>query len=190
MTWTSEKRWAKEAHPHESPAVMTFPLLVLGALSAFGGLLILNDWIVDWLEPVVGPREEHELALSPLAMSGITVVVVLIGVGIAYALIARDRIPVVAPQRVSPFTKAARVDLYGDALNEAVFMRPGQYLTRSMVYVDNRGVDGAVNGLAALVGGTSGRIRRWQSGFVRSYALSMLGGSAVIVLALLAVKLS
>ena len=123
-------------------------------------------------------------------MSGITVVVVLIGVGIAYALIARDRIPVVAPQRVSPFTKAARVDLYGDALNEAVFMRPGQYLTRSMVYVDNRGVDGAVNGLAALVGGTSGRIRRWQSGFVRSYALSMLGGSAVIVLALLAVKLS
>jgi NADH-quinone oxidoreductase subunit L len=116
--------------------------------------------------------------------------VVLIGVGIAYALIARDRIPVVAPQRVSPFTKAARVDLYGDALNEAVFMRPGQYLTRSMVYVDNRGVDGAVNGLAALVGGTSGRIRRWQSGFVRSYALSMLGGSAVIVLALLAVKLS
>jgi NADH-quinone oxidoreductase subunit L len=190
MTWTSEKRWAKEAHPHESPAVMTFPLLVLGALSAFGGLLILNDWIVDWLEPVVGPREEHELALSPLAMSGITVVVVLIGVGIAYALIARDRIPVVAPQRVSPFTKAARVDLDGDALNEAVFMRPGQYLTRSMVYVDNRGVDGAVNGLAALVGGTSGRIRRWQSGFVRSYALSMLGGSAVIVLALLAVKLS
>ncbi len=69
-------------------------------------------------------------------------------------------------------------------------MRPGQYLTRSMVYVDNRGVDGAVNGLAALVGGTSGRIRRWQSGFVRSYALSMLAGSALIVLALLAVKLS
>jgi NADH-quinone oxidoreductase subunit L len=190
MTWTSEKRWAKEAHPHESPAVMTLPLLVLAALSVFGGLLILNDWIVDWLEPVVGPREEHELALSPLAMSGITVVVVLIGVGIAYAMIARDRIPVVAPQRVSPFTKAARADLYGDALNEAVFMRPGQYLTRSMVYVDNRGVDGAVNGLAALVGGTSGRIRRWQSGFVRSYALSMLGGSALIVLALLAVKLA
>jgi NADH-quinone oxidoreductase subunit L len=190
MTWTSEKRWAKDAHPHESPAVMTFPLLVLGALSAFGGLLVLNDWIVDWLEPVVGPREEPDLALSPLAMSGITVVVVLIGVAIAYFVIARERIAVVAPQRVSPITKAARADLYGDALNEAVFMRPGQYLTRSMVYVDNRGVDGAVNGVAALVGGTSGRIRRWQSGFVRSYALSMLGGSALIVLALLAVKLA
>ena len=179
MTWTSEKRWAKEAHPHESPLGDDLPLLVLGALSAFGGLLILNDWIVDWLEPVVGPREEHELALSPLAMSAHD--------RRRRARRCRDRVlrcspatgsPSCARQRVSPITKAARADLYGDALNEAVFMRPGQYLTRSMVYVDNRGVDGAVNGLAALVGGTSGRIRRWQSGFVRSYALSMLGGSA------------
>jgi NADH-quinone oxidoreductase subunit L len=169
---------------------MTIPLLALAALSLFGGLLILNDWIVDWLEPVVGPREEHDLPLTPWVMSLVTIVVVLVGVAIAYALFARQRIDAVAPRRVSPITKAARADLYGDALNEAVLMRPGQYLTRSMVYVDNRGVDGAVNGVAALVGGTSGRIRRWQSGFVRSYALSMLGGSAVIVLALLAVKLS
>jgi NADH-quinone oxidoreductase subunit L len=169
---------------------MTIPLMVLAVLSVIGGLLILNDWIVDWLEPVVGPRQEPDLALSPFAMSVITVAVVLVGVAIAYVVYTRQRIDAVAPHRVSPFTKAARADLYGDALNEAVFMRPGQYLTRSMVYVDNRGVDGAVNGVAALVGGTSGRIRRWQSGFVRAYALSMLGGSALIVLALLAVKLS
>jgi NADH-quinone oxidoreductase subunit L len=60
-------------------------------------------------------------------------------------------------------------------------MRPGQYLTRSLVYFDNRGVDGAVNGVAALIGGTSGRFRRMQTGFVRSYALSMLVGAAVLV---------
>jgi NADH-quinone oxidoreductase subunit L len=123
-------------------------------------------------------------------MSLIILGVVIVGAAIAFYVFARERIDVVAPLRVSPVTKAARADLYGDAFNEAVFMRPGQYLTRSMVYVDNRGVDGAVNGTAALVGGTSGRIRRWQSGFVRSYALSMLGGSALVVLALLAVKLS
>ena len=190
MTFTSEKRWAKDAHPHESPPVMTIPLIVLAALSVFGGLLILNEWIVDWLEPVVGPREHVELAIPAWGMAVISVVVVLIGAAIAYAVYARQRIDVVAPARVSPWTRAARADLYGDALNEAVFMRPGQYLTRSMVYVDNRGVDGVVNGTAALVGGTSGRVRRWQSGFVRSYALSMLAGSALIVLALLAVKLS
>jgi len=91
---------------------------------------------------------------------------------------------------VSVLTKAARADLYGDALNEAALMRPGEYLTRSLVFFDNRKVDGMVNGLAALIGGTSGRVRRWQTGFVRSYALSMLGGSAAVVLAMLAVKLA
>jgi NADH-quinone oxidoreductase subunit L len=90
---------------------------------------------------------------------------------------------------VSPLTVAARRNLYGDAVNEALLMRPGQYLTRFLVFFDNRGVDGAVNGLAALVGGGSGRARRLQTGFVRSYALSMLAGSAVVVVALLAVSL-
>ena len=44
-------------------------------------------------------------------------------------------------------------DLYQDAFNEAVFMRPGQCLTRSLVFFDNRGVDGAVRGSAAAIGG-------------------------------------
>ncbi len=68
-------------------------------------------------------------------------------------------------------------------------MRPGQYLTRSLVFVDNRGVDGAVNGSAALIGGTSGRLRRLQTGYVRSYALSMFAGAAVLVGAILLVRL-
>ena len=69
-------------------------------------------------------------------------------------------------------------------------MRPGQYLTRSLVYVDNRGVDGVVNGLAALVRRRVGpRLRRLQTGFVRSYALSMFGGAALVVAALLLVRL-
>jgi NADH-quinone oxidoreductase subunit L len=59
-----------------------------------------------------------------------------------------------------------------------------------MVFGDNRGVDGLVNGLAALFGGLSGRIRRVQTGFVRSYALSMVFGAALVVVALLAVRLS
>ena len=190
MTFLSEKRWADDAHPHEAPLVMTVPLIVLAALSVLGGLLVLNGWILHWLEPVVGPEEHVELPVPLWVMTLLTLAVVLAGVVTAYAIYGRSRISREAPTRVSPLTKAARRDLYGDALNEAVLMRPGQYLTRSMVYADNRGVDGAVNGVAALVGGTSGRIRRWQSGFVRSYALSMLGGSALLVLALLAGRLA
>ncbi|MGH3472418.1 MAG: NADH-quinone oxidoreductase subunit L, partial [Nocardioidaceae bacterium] len=190
LTFTSEKRWAEDAHPHESKPVMTGPLIVLAALSALGGLLLLNDWIASWLEPVFGPAGNHSTPISSLAISLLALALVAIGIAIAWLVFGRSRVPVIAPSRVSPVTNAARADLYGDAFNESVFMRPGQYLTRSLVYVDNRGIDGIVNGIAALVGGTSGRIRRWQTGFVRSYALSMLAGSALVVVAMLAVRLA
>jgi NADH-quinone oxidoreductase subunit L len=190
MTFISEKRWAKDAHPHESSLVMTVPLMVLAALSVFGGALLLNSWIVHWLEPVVGPELHHELPLPAIVITLLVAAVVLVGAVIAFLTYGRRPVPSVAPARVSLLTAAARRDLYGDAFNEAAFMRPGQQLTRGLVAFDNHGVDGAVNGVAALVGGTSSHARRWQTGFVRSYALSMLAGSALIVLVLLAVTLA
>jgi NADH-quinone oxidoreductase subunit L len=190
LTFFGDRRWPKDAHPHESQSVMTVPLMLLAGASTFGGVLLLNTWVVDWLEPSVGPEEHQDLPLNALAISLLVLVVVAVGIGVAWMMYGARPVPATQPIRVSPLTKAARADLYGDAFNEAVLMRPGQYLTRSLVYVDNRGVDGVVNGTAALVGGTSGRARRWQTGFVRSYALSMLGGSALVVLALLAVRLA
>jgi len=192
MTFISEKRWAKDAHPHESSLVMTIPLMVLAVASVFGGVLLLNDWIGNWLAPVVGEVEHHELplGLTELSLTIAVAVVVFIGVGIAARMYRLDSIAAVPSAGVSPLTTAARRDLYGDTFNEVALMRPWQSLTRGLVTFDDRGVDGAVNGLAAVVGGSSGRIRRWQTGFVRSYALSMLGGSALVVLALLAVKLA
>jgi NADH-quinone oxidoreductase subunit L len=69
-------------------------------------------------------------------------------------------------------------------------MRPGQYLTRALVFVEGRGIDGGVNGLAAAIGGTSGRLRRLQTGFVRSYALTLLGGAVLVAGALLSVRIA
>jgi NADH-quinone oxidoreductase subunit L len=128
------------------------------------------------------------LGIPIWALTLITLAVVLVGVFIAWQIFGRQPVPVTQP-RGSVVTVAARRDLYGDAVNEAVFMRPGQYLTRSLVYVDNRGVDGAVVGTAAAVGKFSTRLRRWQTGFVRSYALSMLVGAAIVVVAMLVVRL-
>jgi NADH-quinone oxidoreductase subunit L len=188
MTFFGKKRWADDVHPHESPAVMTWPLIILAALSLGGGALYFaGHWIVDWLEPVVG-HEEHHPPVTALVMTLITLAVVAVGIVISVLMYRRD-IPREAPVG-SPVTTFARRDLYGDALNEAVLMRPGQYLTRTLVWLDNRGVDGLVNGLAALFGGMSGRLRRVQTGFVRSYALSMVFGAAFVVVALLAVRLS
>jgi NADH-quinone oxidoreductase subunit L len=110
-----------------------------------------------------------------------------LGVLTAWLFVGRREVPVTAPVRVSPVTRAARRALYADAVNESLFMRPGQWLTRALVFFDNRGVDGAVNGLAATLGGSSSRLGRTQTGFVRSYALSMLGGAVVVAGALLAV---
>ena len=76
-----------------------------------------------------------------------------------------------------------------DQWPELLFELPGKYLTRALVYFDNRGVDGLVNGTAAALGGSSGRLRRLQTGFVRTYALSILGGALIVVAAMLAVTL-
>jgi NADH-quinone oxidoreductase subunit L len=189
LTFFTGRRWPREAHPHESGSVMTVPLIALAALSVVGGVLLLGSWIVEWLAPVVG-EEHHELAVPIWVITVATLVVVVLGVAAAWVFVGRRDVPEAAPLKVSPFTKAARADLYGDALNEAVFMRPGQYLTRSLLFFDNKGVDGTVGGLAALIGGSSGRLRRLQTGFVRSYALAMVGGALLVTLALLAVNLA
>ncbi len=94
-----------------------------------------------------------------------------------------------APVRVSPLTTAARADLYGDAFNEEVFMRPGAELTDALVEFDNTRVDGLVNALGALVSRTSNRLRGLQTGFARNYALSMLAGATLLIAAILAVQL-
>ena len=111
--------------------------------------------------------------------------------GVAGALVRYQLRPVavLAPSQVTTLTRAARANLYTDAANETLLMRPGQWLTRMLVFVDNNGVDGAVRGLAAGIGGLSGRMRRTQTGFVRSYALSMLGGAVLIAGALLLVRI-
>jgi NADH-quinone oxidoreductase subunit L len=191
MTFFGEKRWAEGTHPHEAPALMSGPLIVLAFGSVFsGGLFAVGGTLKNWLEPVVGAHEESHPALPPLAVSLLALAVVAIGFAVAYRMYGgKSTIPVEAPAEVSVLTTAARRDLYGDAFNEEVFMRPGAELTEALVEVDNAGVDGSVNALAALVGRTSNRLRGLQTGFARSYALSMLTGAALVVAAILAVQL-
>ena len=121
-------------------------------------------------------------------MSTITLVVVLFGVAGGVQGFVRRPVPTTAPVPVSPLVMAARRDLYDNAFNEAVFMRPGQWGTRVLVFFDNRGVDGLVNGLAAFIGGTSGAVRKLQTGFVRTYAVGILGGAVIFLGVLLLVR--
>jgi NADH-quinone oxidoreductase subunit L len=183
------KRWPKDAHPHESPLLMTAPMMILAIGSAVLGLALgVSNGLVHWLEPVVGAHAEEEPVIPAGVLIGLTTVLVLLGVALAWRMYWQAKVPLEAP-RGSLLTRAARRDLFQDDLNEALFMRPGQYLTRWLVYVDNRGVDGAVGGLAALVGGLGGRLRRVQTGLVRSYAASMLAGVVILLGGVLAVRI-
>ncbi|MEU6058550.1 NADH-quinone oxidoreductase subunit L [Streptomyces sp. NPDC047097] len=207
MTFFGEKRWqpapAADAatdvepsadhhpgelpHPHESPKSMTVPMIVLAFGSVFAGALFsFNSSFVHWLEPVTRFEHGHP-PVGAAVITTATVVVLLIGAGIAYAQYGRKPVPVTAP-RGSLLTRAARRDLLQDDFNHVVLVRGGEHLTRSLVYLDHSLVDGVVNGTAASVGGLSGRLRKLQNGFARSYALSMFGGTAVLIAATLLMR--
>ena len=190
LTFFTSKRWEADVHPHESPKVMTVPLIVLAALSVLGGFLLFGNWIIEWLSPVVGLEEEHALPFEPIVLTLIVTAVVAVGVALAWFLVGRREVPATAPRSVSVLTRAARADLYGDAINEGLLMRPGDRLVKGLGSFDRSGVDGTVNGTAATLAGISGRMRRLQNGFVRSYALSVLVGAVIVLVALLAVNLA
>ncbi len=180
MTFHGEKRWTEDVHPHESPRVMTFPMIVLAIGSAVLGIILsFNEMFVHWLEPVVG-HQEVETVMPVWFIKVLTLLLIAGGAALAWARYWRDAVPQVQPAG-SLLTQAARRDLYQDDVNEGVFMRPGIHVTRALVFVDNRGIDGGFGGLAALIGGTSSRLRRLQNGFARSYALTMLAGVVAIL---------
>lgn len=188
MTFFGEKRWnEEETHPHESPGTMTIPMIVLAFGSVLaGGLFSINESFVKWLEPVTS-FSHGDSPVSAGTVTAATVVVLLIGVGLAWMQYGRKPVPAVAP-RGSLLTRAARRDLLQDDFNHVVLVRGGEHLTRSLVYVDHTLVDGVVNGTAAGFGGLSGRLRKLQNGFARSYAVSMFGGAAVLIAATLLMR--
>jgi NADH-quinone oxidoreductase subunit L len=188
MTFFGKARWPDDAHPHESKPVMTVPLIILAIGSMFTGLALLF-WgdIISWLTPVTG-LSQSPLPFPVILLEIATLIVVLVGVAIAIGMYRRE-VPVEAPQDVNILTKAARNSMYDDAINDVLVVQPTYSVSRAFIGIDNRGIDGVVNGLAAFVGGSGERLRRWQSGFARSYALAMVGGAVLVVVILAVVRL-
>ena len=189
MTFFGKPRWEEDVHPHESPAVMTIPLIILAIGSTFLGIALLF-WgnIETWLEPVV----DYESIPTPLPLAfyiAVTLIVVIIGAVIGWVTYARKDVPIEAP-RGNALTRAARHDLYGDAINDVLVVQPTYRTAEALTTFDTKAVDGFVGGVTSFVGDMAVRLRRGQTGFVRSYALSMVGGAVIIVLALILVRLS
>jgi len=188
MTFFSNKRWEDDAHPHESGLTMTIPMVVLAIGSVSSGfLLTYNDALKSWLAPVTGYQTPEPPIAIPVLIT-ITLATVLLGVLVAVKLYLKE-VARVAPTDVSIFTKAARKDLYGDAINEAVFMRGGQQVVNATTAVDNSVVEGSVNFIGRITLGLSSLVRATQTGYTRNYALAMLIGVALLLLLAAIVRL-
>ena len=183
LTFTGTKRWDDDAHPHESPWLMWLPMAILAIGSVSSGyLLSRGDALENWLHPLFDHHAEHEQhLLEPIVVSAMALTMVAIGVAIAFFKYARQEVSSVAPENVSIFTKIARQDLMQDRFNEAVFMRPGQALTTTLVAADEVVVDGAVRGVGQVAMGSGSALRGLQSGYVRSYAAMILVGAIAFI---------
>jgi NADH-quinone oxidoreductase subunit L len=195
LTFFGERRWPRGRHPHESPLVMTLPLLVLGLLALAAGALLSTftgqgGRIQNFLEPLLGtPPEGASASLTAFWLSAIATVVAFCGVGVAWYLYGSGRVQWLAlRERYAGAWRVLAGKLYVDQLYELVTVRLGSALTRVLAGpVDQGVIDGAVNGVAREVAAAAGRGRRLQTGFVRTYAVGVLGG-AVLLLALLVLR--
>jgi len=188
LAFRGDDRWASSVSghppqpPHESPWVMRLPLVVLAVLAFAGGVLDLpwvhHSGLASWLAPVFAHTlyADHESAALQTVLVVVDGVAGLLGLGLAFAAWRGvvDR-PALEPQFLQ------RV-WYWDDLYDAVIGRPGQAMARvAATVVDTRVIDGAVNGVAAVVRRSASSVRRLQTGYVRNYALGIALGLAAVI---------
>ena len=178
MTFFGEKRWLPGVHPHESPKLMTVPLIILAALSVVAGVA-MNAWIQGWLEPATGAHP-HEISWIPTPVGWATMAVVALGVALGWQLFGRKPIPAEAPASVSPFTVAGRNDLFGDAVNDTLVVKPAMLLADGAVATDQRLIDAGADGLGTMFQGLSSEGRKLQTGQVRRYSLGLTVGVILV----------
>jgi NADH-quinone oxidoreductase subunit L len=193
MVFYGEARWRdrSEEHgahgdfkPHESPAIMLVPLVVLALLSLVGGGIELpfNDTahrLEHWLEPVVefgevdieGTWADDHLYL----LLGVAIVVALAGIVAGWLVYQKRRVKAVEPAIL------ANAWYYDQTVTE--FMGgPGRESFEAVAWFDANVVDGAVNGTSRGVRDAAGWLRKGQNGFVRAYA-GIIGVGVVVMLA-------
>jgi NADH-quinone oxidoreductase subunit L len=178
--------------PHESSVIMLVPILVLATLSIVGGLINLPldglDFLDQFLEPVfAGVHQPHpDTFVEGLTLEGIAVVFALIGIGIGLLLYRRGlrnaaEDPIVGHTgRLAPALGHA---YYLDDGQAAFFDGPGRATAEFLDEdVDQKVIDGSVNGIGRLVRDAGEGLRHVQDGLVRRYALGILLGAVAVLL--------
>jgi NADH-quinone oxidoreductase subunit L len=188
LTFRGSERFRDVTHghdPHESPWVMTVPLVILAVLSVFGGVIDLPFWhtfsLVHWLAPILPPETVVASTSAEWVLAGVDLVAAVIGLAAAFT-IWKDRVSSTTFEKEF-FEKVWRWD---DAY-DATIGRPLTALSHTVATtVDPRIIDGAVTGVAVAARRSGEGLRKVQSGFVRHYAAVMALGLAVLLVYVIA----
>jgi NADH-quinone oxidoreductase subunit L len=203
MTFAGNERMDEKtkSHLHESPRVMTVPLMLLAALSISGGwiglphLLGVTNYFEEWLAPVMaggsGNQEPHSAMLAAGSDSAglefllmlITLAVVGIAIYAAYRIYkVRPEIADSLPKKLPGVYRLLLNKYYVDEIYGAVIVRPVIYFSVFLWKVmDVLFIDGIINGLANLYDGISESARSFQTGRIRTYASVFALGVAILV---------
>ena len=176
-----------DAHPHESPPIMTVPLVALSVGAVAGGLLDLSaetGRLTSFLAPVLGPLRVGTSGPREAVLVVSSILVALAGIAAAYFIYGSGKVDWAELRvRLAPLHRSLERGWGIDDAYAAVLATPGKAVAAFTAYVfDLRFIDGIVNGVGTVTQGFAGVGRRIQTGFVRNYALVFLaGGVAVLV---------
>ncbi|MEJ5197615.1 MAG: NADH-quinone oxidoreductase subunit L [Anaerolineae bacterium] len=187
--WGEERDKKLHHHAHESPAVMTVPLIILAVGAVLAGYIGIPhlSLIEGWLGPVfhAGEAAKEGAAANPIewVLLAVSALVALAGAYFAYYLyVVNPELPKQVRMSLGWFARLVENKYYVDELYNMAIVNPlrdlGGWFARSF---DLRGIDGAVNGIAGVTGWVGERARRLQTGLVGLYALSILFGAVALV---------
>ncbi|MCU0508935.1 MAG: NADH-quinone oxidoreductase subunit L [Anaerolineae bacterium] len=193
--WGKERDAKLWSHAHESPRVMTIPLILLAVGALLTGYLglpslsLIDPALEPAFEAAAGASEGHANLTLELILLVVSGLIALAGVFLAYrAFLVNKDLPARVRAALGPVTKLVDNKYYVDELYNMIIVNPlrsfGGWLAATF---DKGGIDGAVNGLAGVTGWLGTQVRRLQTGMVGLYALAMLFG-AVALLAWLAIR--
>jgi NADH-quinone oxidoreductase subunit L len=185
LAFFGKARWSEGTRPHESPSVMILPMAALAVAAVIGGVLNLpailrGGALLDgFLEPVLG-HAAHEEAIGVVLVMWALATVGVVGAWWVYGVDLERRAAV--RLRLGPLNPLVRQKFFVDEIYATIFVAPLRLVASFFAgVVDRRVIDGAVNGAGSLVSRAAGSWRHLQTGFVRSYAVGVFGGAALIV---------
>ena len=190
MTFHGEEKFDHHhVHPHESPSLMTFPLMTLAGLSVVGGLVgfpIIKgaNKFKEFLAPSITPmiHEVHAPEWFEITMMAFSMAVAIAGITMAYKFYMKQRdLPAKVVEKIPVVYDLVYNKYYVDQIYDATVVEPLKNGSDFLWHgVDENVIDGAVNGSATIVGWLSDHLRKLETGYVQQYALAILVGVVLV----------